>query len=163
MRWIRQHPDRLFVNRRLDCKLQVNLDENEQIHFHHCILAMGARDACKAGLAALSYRASKHVCREIHLELESCLPGTTSCTLVLAFDSASCPPNQKPKPAAELTVATNTRIKVMESFRTMRPISKKFYEASILDQVELSTNTYIRKNGKWILFLDTDEQMAELW
>ncbi|NBA73995.1 DUF1444 family protein [Emticicia sp. ODNR4P] len=54
-------------------------------------------------------------------------------------------------------------MKVMESFRTMRPISKKFYEASILDKVELSTNTYIRKNGKWILFLDTDEQMAELW
>ena len=47
-RWIRQHPDRLFIDRRLDRKLPVNLGEPDQRRFHHCILAMGARDACKA-------------------------------------------------------------------------------------------------------------------
>ncbi|CAD79222.1 YecA family protein [Rhodopirellula baltica] len=46
-RWIRQHPDRLFIDRKLDRKLPVNIDRRDQIRFHHCILAMGARDACK--------------------------------------------------------------------------------------------------------------------
>ena len=54
-------------------------------------------------------------------------------------------------------------MKLMESFRTMRPVARQMYEASIGDGIALSTNTYIRKNGKWILFLDTEEQMAELW
>ena len=54
-------------------------------------------------------------------------------------------------------------MKIMESFRTMRPVANQMYEASVKDGIELSKNTYIRKNGKWILFLDTDEQMAELW
>lgn len=53
-------------------------------------------------------------------------------------------------------------LKLMESFRTMRPVASQMYEASISDGIALTTNTYIRKNGKWILFLDTDEQMDEL-
>ena len=51
----------------------------------------------------------------------------------------------------------------MESFRTMRPVSSKMYEASIQDHIQLTQNTYIRKDGKWHKFLDTDEQFAELW
>jgi hypothetical protein len=54
-------------------------------------------------------------------------------------------------------------MKLMESFRTMRPVADQLYESSIEDGIALTTNTYIRKNGKWILFLDTDEQMADLW
>lgn len=54
-------------------------------------------------------------------------------------------------------------MKVMESFRTMRPVASQMYDASVQDGIHLTKNTYIRKNGKWILFLDTPEQMAELW
>lgn len=54
-------------------------------------------------------------------------------------------------------------MKLMESFRTMRPVANQMYEASVSDGIALTNNTYIRKNGKWILFLDTEEQMAELW
>ncbi len=54
-------------------------------------------------------------------------------------------------------------MKLMESFRTMRPVANQMYEASVSDGIALTTNTYIRKNGKWILFLNTEEQMAELW
>lgn len=54
-------------------------------------------------------------------------------------------------------------MKLMESFRTMRPVANQMYDASVNDGIALTTNTYIRKNGKWILFLDTEEQMAELW
>lgn len=46
-------------------------------------------------------------------------------------------------------------MKLMESFRTMRLVAKQMYDASISDGIALTTNTYIRKNGKWILFLDT--------
>lgn len=54
-------------------------------------------------------------------------------------------------------------MKVMESFRTMRPIANQIYDASVSEGIALTTNTYIRKNGKWILFLDTEEQWEELW
>ena len=54
-------------------------------------------------------------------------------------------------------------MKLMESFRTMRPVANQMYDASVQDNIQLTKNTYIRKNGKWILFLDTEEQMAELW
>lgn len=54
-------------------------------------------------------------------------------------------------------------MKLMESFRTMRPVAEHMYQASIKDNIHLAKNTYIRKNGKWILFLDTAEQMEELW
>ncbi|WP_273209891.1 DUF1444 family protein [Runella zeae] len=54
-------------------------------------------------------------------------------------------------------------MKLMESFRTMRPVANQMYEASVSDGIALTTNTYIRKNGKWILFLDTEEQMEKLW
>lgn len=54
-------------------------------------------------------------------------------------------------------------MKVMESFRTMRPIASQMFDLAREKGIELSTDTYIRKNGKWILFLDTEEQMAELW
>jgi len=52
---------------------------------------------------------------------------------------------------------------VMESFRTMRPVAQQMYKASIQDKIQLTTNTYIRKDGKWIKFEDTPEQMEELW
>ncbi|WP_324026492.1 DUF1444 family protein [Maribacter sp. BPC-D8] len=54
-------------------------------------------------------------------------------------------------------------MKLMESFRTMKPVAKHMYDASVQDNIQLTENTYIRKNGKWILFLDTPEQMEELW
>ncbi|MBT1700189.1 DUF1444 family protein [Fulvivirgaceae bacterium PWU4] len=54
-------------------------------------------------------------------------------------------------------------MKLMESFRTMRPVASQMYDASVPDGIQLTKNTYIRKNGKWILFLDTPEQMEELW
>jgi uncharacterized protein YtpQ (UPF0354 family) len=54
-------------------------------------------------------------------------------------------------------------MKLMESFRTMRPVANQMYDSSVQDNIQLTKNTYIRKNGKWILFLDTEEQMAELW
>jgi uncharacterized protein YtpQ (UPF0354 family) len=54
-------------------------------------------------------------------------------------------------------------MKLMESFRTMRPVAEQLYESSIQDGIALTTNTYIRKNSKWVLFLDTPEQMEELW
>jgi hypothetical protein len=54
-------------------------------------------------------------------------------------------------------------MKLMESFRTMRPVANQMYDASVEDGIHLTKNTYIRKNGKWILFLDTPEQMEELW
>ncbi|HEX7846567.1 MAG TPA: DUF1444 family protein [Chitinophagaceae bacterium] len=54
-------------------------------------------------------------------------------------------------------------MKLMESFRTMRSIASQLYDASVKDGIQLTKNTYIRKNGKWVLFLDTEEQMAELW
>jgi uncharacterized protein YtpQ (UPF0354 family) len=54
-------------------------------------------------------------------------------------------------------------MKLMESFRTMRPIAEQQYEKSKPDNTHLTNNTYIRKNGKWVLFLDTEQQMAELW
>ncbi len=51
----------------------------------------------------------------------------------------------------------------MESFRTMRPVANQVYKASVEDRLELSKNTYIRKNGKWILFLNTEAQFNELF
>jgi uncharacterized protein YtpQ (UPF0354 family) len=54
-------------------------------------------------------------------------------------------------------------MKLMESFRTMRPVANQMYESSVEDRIQLTKNTYLRKNGKWILFLDTEEQMAEVW
>lgn len=54
-------------------------------------------------------------------------------------------------------------MRLMESFRTMRPVASHMYKASIEDNIHLTENTYIRKDGKWILFLDTEEQLAELW
>lgn len=54
-------------------------------------------------------------------------------------------------------------MKIMESFRTMRPFAEHMYDASVEDGIELTKNTYIRKNGKWILFLDTAEQLQELY
>jgi len=42
----------------------------------------------------------------------------------------------------------------MFSFRTMRPVSGKMYEVSKKDGIEITPDTYIRKNGKWVLFSD---------
>jgi len=48
------------------------------------------------------------------------------------------------------------------SFRLMRPFSGKMYEASRVDRIEISPNTYIRKRDKWILFRDTERQHMDL-
>ena len=64
-------------------------------------------------------------------------------------------------PAKNLIYFSDMRL--MESFRTMKPVGTHMYNASIEDGIHLSDKTYIRKDGKWILFLDTDEQLAELW
>ena len=52
--------------------------------------------------------------------------------------------------------------KLMESFRTMRPVANNMYDASIEDRLNLTKETYIRKDNKWIKFLDTEEQFIEL-
>lgn len=54
-------------------------------------------------------------------------------------------------------------MRLMESFRTMRPVAIHMFNASIGDEIQLIDKTYIRKDGKWILSLDTEEQIAELW
>ena len=51
---------------------------------------------------------------------------------------------------------------LVESFRTMRPVANSLYDASIEDRLALTKETYIRKDGKWIRFLDTEEQYLEL-
>jgi uncharacterized protein YtpQ (UPF0354 family) len=40
----------------------------------------------------------------------------------------------------------------MLSFRTMRPVSRNMYDVSRKDGIEITPDTYIRKNGKWVLF-----------
>ena len=52
--------------------------------------------------------------------------------------------------------------KLMESFRTMRPVANKLFDGSVQDRLQLTKETYIRKNNKWIRFLDTEEQFMEL-
>jgi uncharacterized protein YtpQ (UPF0354 family) len=64
-------------------------------------------------------------------------------------------------PAKNLIYFSDMRL--MESFRTMRPVGKHMFKASIEDNIHLTENTYIRKEGKWILFLDAEEQFEELW
>ena len=64
-------------------------------------------------------------------------------------------------PAKNLLFFSDYRL--MESFRTMRPVANQMFEASIQDNIHLTKNTYIRKDGKWIKFEDTPEQMEELW
>jgi uncharacterized protein YtpQ (UPF0354 family) len=54
-------------------------------------------------------------------------------------------------------------LKIMESFRTMKAIANKMHEVSIEEGLALTENTYLRINGKWVLFLDTEEQMEELF
>lgn len=64
-------------------------------------------------------------------------------------------------PAKNLIYFSDMRL--MESFMTMRPVGKHMFNASINDGIHLTDKTYIRKDGKWILFLDTEEQLEELW
>jgi uncharacterized protein YtpQ (UPF0354 family) len=40
----------------------------------------------------------------------------------------------------------------MLSFRTMRHVSGKMFDVSKKDGIEITPDTYIRKNGKWVLF-----------
>lgn len=44
------------------------------------------------------------------------------------------------------------------SFRAMQPVSKKMYETSKKDGIEITPNTYIRRKGKWVLFRDTERK-----
>lgn len=64
-------------------------------------------------------------------------------------------------PAKNLIYFSDMRL--MESFRTMRPVGNHMFNGSVKDGIQLTDKTYIRKDGKWILFLDSDEQLAELW
>jgi len=64
-------------------------------------------------------------------------------------------------PAKNLLFFSDYRL--MESFRTMRPVAEQMYNASIQDNIQLTKYTYIRKDGKWIKFENTPEQMEELW
>jgi uncharacterized protein YtpQ (UPF0354 family) len=64
-------------------------------------------------------------------------------------------------PAKNLIYFSDMRL--MESFMTMRPVGKHMFNASINDGIHLTDKTYIRKDGKWILFLDTEEQLEVLW
>ncbi len=64
-------------------------------------------------------------------------------------------------PAKNLIYFSDMRL--MESFRTMRPVGIHMFNASKEEKIHLTDKTYIRKNGKWILFLDTEEQLEELW
>jgi hypothetical protein len=52
--------------------------------------------------------------------------------------------------------------KLMESFRTMIPFASRLYDGSLQERLQLTKDTYIRKDGKWIKFLDTEEQFMEL-
>ncbi len=52
--------------------------------------------------------------------------------------------------------------KLMESFRTMIPFASSLYDGSLQERLQLTKDTYIRKDGKWIKFLDTEEQFMEL-
>ena len=54
-------------------------------------------------------------------------------------------------------------MKLMESFRTMTGINEREYKDAEQKNLQLTQNIYVRKNGKWVLFLDTPEQMEELW
>ncbi|GEM_PF-2084891 len=63
-------------------------------------------------------------------------------------------------PAKNLLFFSDFR--TIESFRTMKPVAEQLYEASIQDNLHLTKNTYVRKNGKWIKFEDSLSQMNEL-
>lgn len=64
-------------------------------------------------------------------------------------------------PAKNLLFFSDFRL--MESFRTMMPVAQQMYNVSIQDNIQLTTNTYIRKDGRWIRFDDTPQQWEKLW
>jgi uncharacterized protein YtpQ (UPF0354 family) len=55
-----------------------------------------------------------------------------------------------------------TTLEDIVSFDTMTYFGNVLYEASLEDNLHLTQNTYVRKNGKWILCDKTDEQVEEL-
>lgn len=55
-----------------------------------------------------------------------------------------------------------TTLEDIVSFDTMTYFGKVLYEASIEDNLHLTKNIYVRKNGNWILCDKTDEQIEEL-
>jgi uncharacterized protein YtpQ (UPF0354 family) len=57
-------------------------------------------------------------------------------------------------PAKNLIYFSDMRL--MESFRAMRPVGSHMYNASVADGIHLTDKAYIRKDGKWILFLNTE-------
>lgn len=52
--------------------------------------------------------------------------------------------------------------KTQGSFRAMHLVADRLYDASIEDRLQLTKNSYIRKDGTWVKFLDTEEQFTEL-
>lgn len=53
-------------------------------------------------------------------------------------------------------------MRIMESFWTMRGFADYMYKASEKDNIQLTKNTYIRKDGKWILFIGREKQFTDL-
>jgi len=48
------------------------------------------------------------------------------------------------------------------AFRTMRLFANHMYSVSTKDGIQLTDDSYIWKNGRWIKFLNTEEQFLEL-
>lgn len=55
-----------------------------------------------------------------------------------------------------------TSLEDIVSFDTMTYFGKVLYDASILDNLQLTQNVYVRKNGNWILCDKSDEQIDKL-
>ena len=45
----------------------------------------------------------------------------------------------------------------ISSFVAMKSFAQQMYKASQNDHIELTNNTYLRKNGQWLLYLDNSE------
>lgn len=46
-RWIRQHPDRIFLNKDLDQPIPVAIGDPSKLQVHRVVVALGARKACR--------------------------------------------------------------------------------------------------------------------
>lgn len=49
-RWIREHPDRIFLDRKCTQKFPFPLPSGNRVKFHRIIVALGASDRCRAAL-----------------------------------------------------------------------------------------------------------------
>ncbi len=55
-----------------------------------------------------------------------------------------------------------TDMRNLESLISIRAIANKMCERALTDGTSITPETFIRKDGKWILFLDTDDHLNEL-